>query len=575
MKKQFLLILISLFWASFAFGQLQGLVEVNPTDPVYPTLSAAIDSLNNQGVGDGGVTITVAPGNPQTAPAGGYVITASGDISKQIIIDGNDNIVTAFSPQDEGKINDAIFKIIGGDWITISSFVMMENPANTITAADTNDMTEFGVALFYANSDDGPQNCSIIGNTITLGGPYQNAFGIYANSRHTATSMTSGANITSLDGAFNNLQILNNTISNVNMGVVLVGSTTGDYMARNIVVDGNNITYGYTGSFSNYYSVSGTVNGILLNSIVNATVNNNKLTSDNTVTAGTLRGIYHYVSGSGAALPTSFAIVNNFNNNNIFLQRSEANSSIYGIHLDNYNDSVTNYVIADTIRGLGSAATYTSAVYGIYHQGAAKNQYIKKNIFQINTNTSGSVYVINANNKIKPNGIQMLDSNRVDYLNKTVSGGTVYFYYSNGSSDSTVKKYFTNNVIDNVTLTGATTFYGFSDADGGSTNAAKKYYNNNLIKNLTGDSSAAYGFYVTYGKVIDIHNNIIQQLTNGANINCIYAGGSSTLDMKIYKNKIQNITTTSGTGTVYGIYTNGGTTNNIYNNFISELYAPS
>ncbi|MGB4229910.1 MAG: hypothetical protein WBJ63_05030, partial [Bacteroidales bacterium] len=441
MKKQFLLMLISLFWASFAFGQLQGLVEVNPTDPVYPTLSAAIDSLNNQGVGDGGVTITVAPGNPQTAPAGGYVITASGDISKQIIIDGNDNIVTAFSPQDEGKINDAIFKIIGGDWITIKNFVMMENPANTITTASSNNMTEFGVALFYATPDDGPQNCSIIGNTITLGGPYQNTFGIYANSRHTATAMTSGADITSLDGAFNNLQILNNTISNVNMGVVLVGSATGDYMARNIIVNGNNITYGYTGSFSGYYSVSGSVNGILLNSIVNTTVNNNKLISNNTVTAGTLRGIYHYVSGSGAALPTSFAIVNNFNNNDIYLKRNAASASIYGIHLNNYNDSVTNYVIADTIRGLGSAATYTSAVYGIYHAGTAKNQYFKKNIFRINTNTSGSVYVINGGNTIKSNGIQVIDSNRVDLIDKTVAGGTVYFYYSVSSSDSTVKKY--------------------------------------------------------------------------------------------------------------------------------------
>jgi hypothetical protein len=633
MKKQFLLILISLFWASFAFGQLQGIVIVNNTDPVYPSLSAAIDSLNHQGVGDGGVTIMVAPGNPQTAPAGGYVITASGDQDNPIIIDGNGNTVTAFSPQDSGKINDAIFKIIGGDWITITGFMMMENPANTITTASSNNMTEFGVALFYATPDDGPQNCSIIGNTITLGALYQNAFGIYANSRHTATSMTSGADITSLDGAFNNLQILNNTISNVNMGVVLVGSATGNYMARNIVVDGNNITYGYTGSFSGYYSVSGSVNGILLNSIVNVTVNNNKLTSDNTVTAGTLRGIYHYVSGTGAALPTSFAIVNNFNNNNIFLKRNAVSASIYGIHLDNYNDSVTNYVIADTIRGLGSAAAYTSAVYGIYHQGAAKNQYFKKNIFQINTNTSGAVYVINANNTIKPNGIQMLDSNRVDYLDKTVAGGTVYFYYSNGSSDSTVNKYFTNNVIDNVTLTGATTFYGFSDADGGASSAAKKYYNNNIIKNISGGTSVVYGFYATYGKVIDIHNNIIQQLTNGGNINCIYAGNSYTLEMKIYNNKIQNISTTSGiingiysaanatgaivniyndtitglnsigsvygiqiydgittnvynnllydlnssgtTGTVYGIYAYGGTTNNIYNNFISELYAPS
>ena len=628
--KQILSISIMLLWATFAFGQLQGVITVTSGDPLYPTLSAAIDSLNHQGVGDGGVTIMVAPGNPQTAPAGGYAITASGDPSKPIMIQGNGNTVTAFSPQASGALNDAIFKIIGADWITISGFMMMENPANNVMAATTNNMTEFGVALFYATPDDGPQNCSIIGNTITLGGTYQNAFGIYANSRHTATAMTTAADITSLDGAFNNLQILNNTISNVNMGVVLVGSTTGNYMARNIVVTGNNITYGFTSSFSGYNSVSGTVNGILANNVLNVTINNNKLTSDNTVTAGTLRGIYHYASGT---IPTNIKMTNYFNNNNIFLKRKAASASIYGIHLDNYNDSVTNYVIADTIRGLGSAATNSSAIYGIYHQGTAKNQYFKKNIFQINTNTSGSVYVLHGGNKIKSNGIQVIDSNRVDLIDKTVAGGTVYFYYSVSSSDSTVKKYFTNNIIDNVTLTGSTTFYGFYDTDGSSLNSAKKYYSNNVIKNITGGTSSLYGMYVTYGKYIAINNNIVENINNGAGIYGIYMGGSYTPQIDVYKNKIQSLTTTSGTingiysnasatgaivniyndtitglnsagssygiqisngvttnvynnllydlnssgtsGTVYGIYANGGTTNNIYNNFISELYAPS
>ncbi|HOF08265.1 MAG TPA: hypothetical protein PKY44_09570, partial [Bacteroidales bacterium] len=188
MKKQFLLMLISLFWASFAFGQLQGVIDVNPANPVYPTLSAAIDSLNHQGVGPGGVIINVAAGYSQTAPAGGYVITASGDPFKPIMIQGNGNIVTAFSPQASGALNDAIFKIIGGDYITISGFMMTENPANTTTTASSNNMTEFGVALFYATPDDGPQHCTITNNTITLGALYQNAFGIYANSRHTATA---------------------------------------------------------------------------------------------------------------------------------------------------------------------------------------------------------------------------------------------------------------------------------------------------------------------------------------------------------------------------------------------------
>lgn len=542
---------------------------VNTTDPVYPTLSAAIDSLNNQGVGDGGVTIMVQPGNPQTAPAGGYVInTTTAAADKPIIIDGNSNTITAPTPQASGSINDAIFKIIGTDWVTIQNCVMMENPANNTTVAGTNNMTEFGVALFYDTPTDGPQNCSIINNVITLGPGYQNAFGIYATSRTTATSMTTAADITDPNGAFHNLHIIGNTINGVNMGVVLVGSTTGNYMAKNIVINNNKITFGLTGTFSGYTSVSGSVNGILTNNVLNVTINNNQLTSDGTVISGTLRGIYHYASGT---IPTDIKMTNYFNNNNIYLiSAATTTASIYGIHLNNYNDSVTNYVIADTIRGLNSIDTLSSAVYGIYHQGTAKYEYIKKNIFRVNTMTTGSIYLINANNTVKPNGVQMLDSNRVDTLYKTRGGGTVYFYYSATSSDSTVKKYFTNNIIDNVSLTGASTFYGFYDTDGGYSSAAKKYFYNNIIQNITGGSNTAYGFYVTYSKVIDIHNNLIQQITNGADIYGIYAGSTNN---NIYANNIFDLNTSSITGKVAGIYASGGTTNNIYNNFIYRLYA--
>ncbi|MBK6934615.1 MAG: hypothetical protein IPH17_06025 [Bacteroidales bacterium] len=164
-------------------------------------------------------------------------------------------------------------------------------------------------------------------------------------------------------------------------------------------------------------------------------------------------------------------------------------------------------------------------------------------------------------------------------------------------------------------------------------NSEKKYYSNNVIKNITGGTSSLYGMYVTYGKYIAINNNIVENINNGAGIYGIYMGGSYTPQIDVYKNKIQSLTTTSGTingiysnasatgaivniyndtitglnsagssygiqisngvttnvynnllydlnssgtaGTVYGIYANGGTTNNIYNNFISELYAPS
>ena len=44
---------------------------------------------------------------------------------------------------------------------------MQENAANTTTTAASNNMTEFGVALFYATTTNGCQNVTLKNNTIT------------------------------------------------------------------------------------------------------------------------------------------------------------------------------------------------------------------------------------------------------------------------------------------------------------------------------------------------------------------------------------------------------------------------
>ena len=54
-----------------------------------------------QAVGAGGVIINVVAGNPQSAPAGGYVInlaTANATATNPVVIRGNGNTVTAFTP---------------------------------------------------------------------------------------------------------------------------------------------------------------------------------------------------------------------------------------------------------------------------------------------------------------------------------------------------------------------------------------------------------------------------------------------------------------------------------------------
>ena len=66
--------LTAILASQVALAQLTGTIVVPSV--TYPTLASAITALNAQGVGPGGVTINVTA--PQTAPASGYLITASG-----------------------------------------------------------------------------------------------------------------------------------------------------------------------------------------------------------------------------------------------------------------------------------------------------------------------------------------------------------------------------------------------------------------------------------------------------------------------------------------------------------------
>src|SRR5262245_20501326 len=210
-----------------AQAQLSGPKNI-PGD--YATLAAAIADLNTQGVGAGGVTFNVAVN--ETAPLGGYVIGGAGSLvlttssaANPIVFNGGGNTITAPTPQTSGNLNDGIFKLIGADWVTIQNFTMLENAANTTTTAGTNNMTEWGVALLYVTATDGAQNNTIRNNTIDLDRTYQNTFGIYSNSTHTATAITTSASATGALGGNHNLAITGKNITDVNNGIVVVGPT--------------------------------------------------------------------------------------------------------------------------------------------------------------------------------------------------------------------------------------------------------------------------------------------------------------------------------------------------------------
>jgi hypothetical protein len=175
MNKIYTRLLIGLL---FVLGTIGAKAQVTVTNPAnttpglaatYTSLALAIADLNLQTAISGPVIIELA--GPETSPAGGYSITAipaGASAVNNIIIQGNASTVTAPTTHTVGALNDAIFKLIGADFIAIQNFTMRENVANTTTAAATNNMTEWGVALLYATTTNGSQNITIQNNNIAL-----------------------------------------------------------------------------------------------------------------------------------------------------------------------------------------------------------------------------------------------------------------------------------------------------------------------------------------------------------------------------------------------------------------------
>jgi hypothetical protein len=560
-----------------SFAQLTGTKTI-PGD--YATLADAITALNTQGVGSGGVTLNLIAGNPETAPAGGYVIGGTGSLvltttnaTDQVIIQGNGNTITANGGLTVGALNDAIFKLIGADYVTINNFVMLENAANTVTTAASNNMTEFGVALFYVTTTDGANNNKITNCTIDLNRTYQNTFGIYANATHSATAVTTSATATGLLGGNSGLVITGNTITDVNMGIVVVGPTAAADNNDGVTIGGsapnaNTITnYGTTGTFSGYVNVSGTVNGILIRNTKNFSVSYNTITSSvGGVTAGTLNGI-QVPAFSNAPTGT---FTNSVSNNTISLQSGLIAGAMNGINVGGTSASVTSSININNNNfvNFGHTVAGTGAITFITQAGTHLNQSISNNTFtNINVNTTGSVTFISNSVTLPAGGTQNIDNNSiVTAFNKTGAGGTITLFTTNASSPAGTTVSNSNNNFSNITVTGATTIAGWANTDGG---APTKTIQNNTFSNWTGGTSAITVMnigYSTYPSTIT--GNTITNITGQAAITGLVVGSSSAYD--VYSNTINNLSSTGTGGSVIGLSVTSGS-NNVYSHNIYAL----
>ena len=586
-----------------SFSQVSGTKSI-PGD--YPDIASFVADINTNGIGAGGVNAVIAPGFMETAPAGGYVITATGTASDNISIGsiGLPKPIITAPAQTAGNLNDAIFKIVGGDYINIVGLELRENVANTITAAGTNDMTEFGVALFYATPTDGPENCSIINNTIILNRTYQNTFGIYANATHAATTVTTSATATSPAGGINGLKVYGNAISNVNIGIVAIGPTaaanhsTGIDIGGNGLSTGNTITdFGTTGTFSGFSNVSGTINGVLVRNAKNINISYNSITSSNGgVTGGTIRGIFVPAFSN---TPTG-TYTNTISNNSVSIKSGAAGNAILGIHLDGTTTTATSTsnITNNDFNNFGHTVAGTSTITLIQNASTTGNLNITGNTFSnISVNTTGTFYCINNNTSLPT---FLIDNNSVvGSLAKTGVGGIVYGYYNFGSPGSGTAT-ISNNNFSNISVTGATTFYGIRQY---TSTSQIEIISNNVVNNISGGTNQIYGISHGYGAAGSlVSGNIVSNMTNNASVtavqigdgtagtvNCfnntvfgitstsgtvIGIGQSNGASTRIYNNKIYNLESNNATGLTYGMSVSSGTNAILYNNVISDLRAP-
>jgi hypothetical protein len=586
------------------FAQPVSGVKTLPGD--YATFAAFVSDINANGIGAGGVILNINPGYTETAPAGGFVITATGTATNPIIIQaagpGLPPTFTAPTPQTSGSLNDGIIKIHGGDYITLRGLALQENPSNTTTAATTNNMTEWGIALLYATTTDGCQNITIDGCTITLNRTYQNTWGIYANSTHSPTAVGTTATATGATGGNHNLTITRNNISNVNNGICVVGPTAATDHNNTLVIggspaDANTITdYGTTGTFSSYVNVSGSVNGILVRNTVNYTISHNTITSSNGgVTSGTLRGVF-VTSFNNAPTGTH---TNAVDNNTISLRSGVAAGAILGVVIEASTSTATSSlsISNNDFNTFGHTVAGTAAITLISNAMAVLTTNINNNTFtNINVNTTGSFTFI-TNNVTRPaNAVCNVNGNSVVMgFQKTGAGGTVQFYLSNSTSPATVTENNNNNNFSNISVTGATVIAGWQSSDGGS---PTKVVTNNTFNNINGGTSAITVLNVSFSGSANVSNNTISNVTStgsitglastagnqnivsnnifglntsNATLNALAISGGTT--QTISRNKIYDISSSNNLATVNGISVTSGTIVNINNNLIGNLQA--
>lgn len=552
----------------------------------YATLAIAIANLNSVGVGAGGVTLNLIAAHPQTAPVGGYRITAIGTAANTITIKGNGNTITASGTQPIGSIKDAVFMIKGGDYITLDGFVLRENPSNAINNdGGINNMTEWGIALLYASLTNGAQNNTIKNCTISLNNNYGNTFGIYSNTRHDSVNVGTAVDITSITGANSNNKVYNNSISNVGRPVSFVGSANPAFMDSGNDIGGsslttaNSITNWSFASSNDYVSVDHGDYGITLVNEIGSNVSFNSLST--TVSSNDLTGIYQVFYPNN---PTG-TFTNTISNNSITLAATTL-FSYGGIFNAIYTYGGVSTMTLSILNNIISNCSFFGLPWNIEFirtASPAKRININSNVFQGNISVSGSGCTGIANFEIATDSINInnnqFGNNTGGVISSSGKGG--FFGISNvpGTSSGAAISISNNNFQGiNYSATSTTDYYFIYNQ---ATNCGSININDNTFTNLSVNNTGNIIFITNYGTRLagtycNVNNNSIVTAFNNIGVGGtvqVYSGGNTSPINTIETNSNNNFSniTLNGGNSSLALWSNGDKcgkviSNNTFNN---------
>ena len=554
MKKLFVFVIASMFF-SVGFAQpLTGIKTIKLSGGDYSSFNSAINALNSNGVGAGGVAFNVDAGFVDSA-ANLVITDTTANLTNHIIFQkiGNGNNPLIIAKAGTGNL-DGIIKITGTDYITFDKIDLVESTTNSTA----NTRMEWGYAFLKSASKNGSLFAVIKNCTITLNKLNTNAtYGIYS-ANHLTTSTTDLV-LNDINSSNSHNRFYSNSISNVYVGIYIKGTTssitTPIYDIWNEVgVDGANYITNYSGTGTT------TSDGIF------AVAQNNAKIANNIINGGT--GSTSNVYGIHATTGTNCSI--DIYNNTITVSSSAtgANASMYGISnsigstgtsniVNIYNNQILNCKYSGTSGLIFTGITNTSSAYTV-------------NIYDnyVNHDTIGGTGTFTGINAGACTNLNFY-SNQVFGNRKSGTNGTMNCLTLN----SGIVNCFNNLVHDNSIAAGTGTLYGYYNASnvGVTENVyATKVYN--LVHSGTGN---IYGIFSNVGatSIIQIYSDTVYSLTAANATYGIYS--SSGADIKIHNNLVNNLASTGTNGIAYGINVNSGTAAYIYNNFVSDLKTPA